>query len=530
MQESTPLLNKLLGYLKGFLKNMPSPLSGWDMQDVKVNQKGDSFSSYFSFNNEEALKDTRTGENIKDVTGGEIQLNVLLSAINGKKVLAPLLNGLNNMTGENVKDGKKLLKVLLGDSKPGAGNAGTTSPGTERLQAAKDAGAGLLGFDLNTYKNRSEFPKSGESYGGKVWSWNNIATEFLQYSLECESPGKNYGAMENIPIQKCSQLISEYLLHEDIIGAADEVQINYVTLVLPILIRIQDMLCAYFVNAYDNVAGVQEVDNTDTTAEDKAEAEAQKKAEQEAAAKKAQEAQQVEDNLFKNTQQAPYRPGVSQSQAQQLFPTASKQITVTLKKIQGSTDFDVLALQSNYSPVETLDDLDEIVVQDQFMDTITEDPQTFAIMVDDDGYDIDTCEACEIDPCESLGCAMQAAISMYRNLYILHWMARGNDMMKTHLLSEDMYSELIQEIDTLGELMVEKCGRVIPLTFDWEQIGVQDYEFQEALDVIQTLINGYLASLDYAYPNQTTDVQSTIDEWLRYWNKQLNYFVKRQEI
>jgi DNA-binding ferritin-like protein len=108
-------------------------------------------------------------------------------------------------------------------------------------------------------------------------------------------------------------------------------------------------------------------------------------------------------------------------------------------------------------------------------------------------------------------------------------MAKGNDMMKLHLLAEELYKELIEEIDTLGELMVEKCGTVKGLDFAWNPVTTREYEFQESLVIIKDFIQNYVDTIDYAYCNQTSDVQSTFDEWLRFWNKQMNYFIKNQE-
>ena len=162
---------------------------------------------------------------------------------------------------------------------------------------------------------------------------------------------------------------------------------------------------------------------------------------------------------------------------------------------------------------------------------MTEEPQAFDIAVDDDGFDVEPCETCpECSPCESLCEVFKAGIRAYRNLYILHWMSSGNDMMKLHIMSEEMYGELVQEIDTIGELLVEKQGTVPQLDFPCDYIPVQQYDFQTGLDQIKSLIQMYIDCIDYAYCNQDSDVQSTLDEWLRYWNKQLNYFVKGQEV
>jgi len=208
----------------------------------------------------------------------------------------------------------------------------------------------------------------------------------------------------------------------------------------------------------------------------------------------------------------------------------SNKFLIKLHKIECSNEVSILGLNSNYSPSDTLDDVECLVESPEFCNALTTSPQTFAVVVDDEGFDIKKCADCPIDPCESLDQAFKSGITMYRNLYILHWMAKGNDMMKLHLLSEEMYEELIKEIDTLGELLVEKCGAVPEPEWCNEYIKVQSYEFQESLDIITRYIQSYIDAITFAYPNQTSDVQSTLDEWLRYWNKQLNYFVKRQEV
>ena len=555
------ILSKLLGALKSFLKSMTSPLGGYEIQDAKVNNKGGEYSVLYQFggkavvkgkNEEEQEVDnalmTESGEGVTDISGNAIQLNVLLSTVNVKTAIEPILSGLNdieNLYKSNPKEANNLLCVLLGEGRESGDDEADQDPEyipestqisekirsifavtDNSLAAAQSKGTGLLGAKLDT---NGALPSEAFTFEGKQWSWEKIAGDYLKYALECAIPDNDYGTIENVSLSKCSDLISEYLMKMNQIQNKDEVKIDVVNLVRPILIRLQSDLADYYSAAYEKYASIKEV--KDTSAEDKAQAEAEaKQAEEDAKNAEAEQQQQINDNLFKNTNNAPYRPGVSQSQAQGVFPGMSKQISVTLKKIQGSTAFDLLALKSNYSPTETLDDLDDVVIQDEFINSLTEEPQSFNISVDDDGYDISTCETCMINPCESLEQVFKCGVVMYRNLYILHWMAKGNDMMKLHLLAEEMYGELIQEIDTLGELLVEKCG-TIP-TPDWccEYVDIKPYEFQESLKIISGFVTGYINMIDYAYPNQTSDVQSIFDEWLRYWNKQLNYFVGRQEI
>ena len=560
MADSNFSLNKILSWLKGFLASMPSPLPGWDMSDAKVKQDGDNFSSYFQFKSEGGLKDERTGKEISDVAGNAIELDVLLKTLNSQTVLSPIMSGLNTMSQNNMKEGKALLNILFGEEsesenkentdntestnteepadttdtetteQPAADTSGATQISNmeqsifaadlkKRYEKATSSGKGLLGIRLDKYttKKLEDDPVIG-TYAGKQWSWGKIATEYLTYALECQIPGDDYGSIDGVSLDQCSKLISEYLLNRNVIGDVSEVQVNVTTLILPILGRMQSALATYFTDAYKKNPGIQEVEDGSTEAEDKAEAEEKAKAEAE---EKAKADAEKEQEMYNNLQNM----GFVDANGNPI--TKSKHIDIKLKKIQGSID--LLALQSNYLPADTLDDLDDIIYQDEFMSALSEEPQSYSINVDDEGYDIEQCEECEVDPCTSLNSVMNTAIIMYRNLYVLHWMAKGNDMMKLHILTEELYGELIQEIDTLGELLVEKCGTVQNLDFEWTPIAVRDYEFQESLIILKDFIQNYIDTIDYAYPNQTSDVQSTLDEWLRYWNKQMNYFIKNQE-
>lgn len=478
-------ISKVLGWLKGFLSKMKSPLAGFDLDDVKVNSSdnGDSFSSLFQLTNA-SLKDRRTGEDLTDISGNKINLGILLKVFNASEVFNDLLVAMNAV---NFIDNKELMDVLLGKDRDSDGYV-------------QNNGKGLLGADI-TKLNTTSFG----TYRGKDWRWDAIADEYLKYALECQSPGKDHGAIENQSLNMVSKLIGEYLTMVGVIASAGEIDINEYVLVTPLLLSIQAWLAKYYVNAYNKYVK-KDTDQTENN-EGSEESEEQPQEEQPAEEPNAD----TEEN----------------GGTENMGTNSSRHISTRLRKIQGSVD--VLALESNYNPSDTLADLDDIVFQEEFLNTLTEDPQSFNIEVDDDGYDIEQCDNCEVDFCESLAEVFRQGIRFYRNLYILHWMAKGNDMMKLHIMSEEMYGEIIQEIDTLGELLVEKCGQVVPLDFECNYLEIRPYEFQESLDILKANIQMYIDTIDYAYPNQTSDVQSTLDEWLRYWNKQMNYFVKGQE-
>lgn len=490
MPKSSFSISSIFGWLKQFLSRMSSPIYGFDIQDVKAKEEGDIYSSYYQFetSNITSSKPEEKGEPITDVNGNPIKVDVLIKAINVRDTYQPLYDGMNALYGND-----ELLDVLLGKDR-------------ENDEYKRNSGKGLLGLDLSKPEN---LKVDVGTYAGVNWKWDDVARQKLLFGLECESPGKDYGAITNETLDRCGSLIAEYLYKSDIIKSVYEVQVESLPLVLPILILIQGKLAEYYVSAR----------NKFLAEEDKRKNQNQKNNPPEEGTEEPSEEEGTE---------APPEGAGAEGESPMATPS-SKQIKVTLRKIQGSEDLDLLGLQTTCPPSDTLNYVDDIINQDEFLEALTEEPQTFNIDIDDDGYDIEQCETCEIDPCDSLSHVLRTAISMYRNLYIIHWMAKGNDMMKLHLLSEELYEELIKEIDTLGELMVEKCGTVIPLDFGWNPLAVKSYEFQESLSLLTSLIQTYIDTIDCAYPNQTSDVQSTFDEWLRYWNKQMNYFIKNQE-
>ena len=472
---------KLLSMLSNLFKSIASPIPGYRVDDVKVKQNRDNFSSLFKFEGDNTTIKDESGEELKDISGNKIELNVLLNTINSQTVLNPLLQGINKIGDDDFAEKGALLDILLGtaDERPDNEHPGE--------------GHGLLGYKFTAVTQSNDpFKWQTAKFQDMQWSWGDICKR-IKFSLECESPGKDYGAIESKQLVDCGKLIGEYLVKVGLIKTTNEIKINVNTLIIPILSAMQKMLTDYFNDAVKKYApnGVkldQQLDEDDI-------------------------ADQIDEAFGDND-----------------IP-ASKHIDVTLQKITGSTAFNMTAIRANYDPSLVLMDMDEIIGQPEFIDSLTETPTTYSIDVDDDGFDIEPCEkSIECNPCESLCEVFKSGIRAYRNLYIIHWMSNGNDMMKLHLMAEEMYEELVQEIDTIGELLVEKQGTVPQLDFPCDYIPVQNYDFQTGLDYIKNLIQMYIDCIDFAYCNQDSDVQSVFDEWLRYWKKQMNYFVERQEI
>lgn len=510
MADSPFSLSKILGWLKKFLSSMPSPLEGFDINDVKVKEENGEFAVLYQFKpsgtsyTTDGENETASEQQISNIKNEILELDVLIKAMNVQEVFSPILSGINKLTPDNIEGENKILDILLGTDR-------------EKGSLAVQSGEGLLGEDLTKGATKWGSKVDAINFVGKTWTWGYIL-EYLSYALECSSPGKDYGSIDNVNYKDCGKLIGEYLVKMGVIDNASEIKLSEGDLISPILNRIQAWLREYYEDACKKYIGnnteeqADTEENTENTSEDNNENTGT-----------SEESPKAGAEATTQIKQQPTQEGAP--------VTNSKHIDVTLHKIAGSTAFNMTAIKANYAPTEVLEDMDEIIGQPEFISSLPEEPTTYSIDVDDEGFDIEPCEECEeCNPCESLCEVFKAGIRAYRNLYILHWMSHGNDMMKLHLMTEEMYEELQGEIDTIGELLVEKQGTVPQLDFPCDYIPVQQYDFQTGLDHIKSLIQMYIDCIDYAYCNQDSDVQSTLDEWLRYWNKQLNYFVKGQEV
>ena len=338
-------------------------------------------------------------------------------------------------------------------------------------------------------------------------NWQRVANN-LKYNIRCEAQGYSGGSVAGKTINEIIPKISTYL---QLCGAVPqsevaEFDINPVFLVLPLLIAIQDYLSKYLdsVNARVNDKAVQQ-DNS----------------------------QQSDDQGDDQGSDQDADQGDDQGDDQTAPPpaTAANTINIKLQNITATSDINLLGIQTDYTPGEALDVVDDILSNPDFTDLITETPQTYEVWIDDEGYDINPCDELIVHPEESLKQLFIQAIQFSRNLHMIHWLAIGNDMEKLHIKAEELYNELDEEIDLLAELIVEKTGTIIDINKieTWNTVGTQDRTFQQGIECIKQYAQSFIDYIDITYPNQPSDVQSILDDWLRYWNKQINYFIIREQ-
>lgn len=485
------LFGKLLGILNKLVSSVPSFIDGFDVRSSNVEVKSGGI-----FISTRQLVSTT----INDVNGNPLTLNISIGTSNAltNEIIATAIKGIKNaentLAYRNISDVTKAIDILLG------------APAVAEDKISN-------GEYLDVYSKNANDPsllnpvldETASSLNAYDAYWKQIAFK-LNYSLNMECPGFTPGKIENKSINDILSLISSYAklsgAVEESVSASNAFQCNATYLVMPILLSIQNYLKEYLDSASDIIYG-NEPENTDSenTGSENEDDAADKLADQ-------------FDETFTDN-----------------FEAAGTKINIKLQKITATSDINLLGIQTDYAPGKALDVVDDILANPNFTDLLTETPQTYEVCVDDDGYDINPCDELIVHPEENLKQLFIQAIQFSRNLHMIHWLAIGNDMEKLHIKAEELYGELDQEIDLLAELIVEKTGTIIDINKieTWNTVGTQDRTFQQGIECIKQDAQSFIDYIDITYPNQPSDVQSILDDWLRYWNKQINYFIVREQ-
>lgn len=213
-----------------------------------------------------------------------------------------------------------------------------------------------------------------------------------------------------------------------------------------------------------------------------------------------------------------------------------KSVKVQLQKITSATGVDIklTAITANYDASAALATLDTVLDSDEFIDAIPGESTCYEIVDDGDEYDVSTTDEFDVyDTCASI---IGMAMKIWCNLSIIHWDAKGDNFLDLHSVTDNFRYRLMEEIDFFGELSVELCGRsanpglytsydaTSPITDDMCEGFTAEYGFE----LVSRLIEDYVRVLDTFYVNFSHDVQSKLDEDIRTWRKDINYFLKRR--
>lgn len=133
---------------------------------------------------------------------------------------------------------------------------------------------------------------------------------------------------------------------------------------------------------------------------------------------------------------------------------------------------------------------------------------------------------------EALGFVFMLASN---DIHTIHINAQGKDFTRLHLDTDELYKQLNEYSDTCLEMCCEDGHFIHNLNnakdclTQWS-IEVPDCEGFTLVDGIRVtteVLNNVIVAISELYPDCSSDVQSTMDEWLRYLNSKMKYFLGR---
>ena len=122
-------------------------------------------------------------------------------------------------------------------------------------------------------------------------------------------------------------------------------------------------------------------------------------------------------------------------------------------------------------------------------------------------------------------CAAAVAANDIRHI---HFNVKGCGFDKIHRITEGYYQLLNTEADELTELAIEKKCHVPNLTLagkviEWPIQSELSYDYDSAVRALCKVISMYINYLKALRDTVESDAASKLDEYIRYWNKELHY-------
>ena len=207
-------------------------------------------------------------------------------------------------------------------------------------------------------------------------------------------------------------------------------------------------------------------------------------------------------------------------------------VKVGLKKVTSNNDVQVYltSIMCNSDIPQTLALVDELVNNEDFIDSMSDGEQSYEIV--DDGDDLDVNEIEVVPVTNSFLELLKCASCVKQDLQYIHWNAKGDLFADLHGYLDNLIFRLSSNIDTWAELSVEYFGYVPhPSSFACNESYLdapEGFDSEQGFIQVKDLLETYIKCLDCLACNLDDDVQSLIDDEIRYYKKEANYFISRR--
>lgn len=205
---------------------------------------------------------------------------------------------------------------------------------------------------------------------------------------------------------------------------------------------------------------------------------------------------------------------------------SSKVCRVTLQRVTCGTEdtINLMKIQANYPIQLAMEDVQQVVEDDNFVDGLGQEPQSFEITEvpsednpDELEYNVDEIGNEEVDPSMSYEELLKAAAKFSFDIQCIGWGAKGPDMdnLRSRLFNFKWAAE--SAIDLFANLMVSET-HVVPHLGKLPTGGTggvdmsQGFDYQEGLTVLDKSIDKFIQTLEEHYINLSHEIQKRVDD------------------
>lgn len=133
--------------------------------------------------------------------------------------------------------------------------------------------------------------------------------------------------------------------------------------------------------------------------------------------------------------------------------------------------------------------------------------------------------------------ATYTAVAVANDFKHIHLHSVGRNFDRLHNICEEYYEKASEQTDTLAEYCLENgvsslcnfsCAAEI---VNWEPQDAQRYDFESGMNAMKSVIALYVKSLlQMREAINDESMQSVLDDFIRYWRKELMYKLKRRTV
>lgn len=120
---------------------------------------------------------------------------------------------------------------------------------------------------------------------------------------------------------------------------------------------------------------------------------------------------------------------------------------------------------------------------------------------------------------------VKIANSFANDLKLVHWHATGEKFDTIHSVANELYEEVLEELDDFAEMAISEGLVVESLNApceDWEAATDTSYDWDKFVSFLATSGQKYLDGLN-ALETENKGHQSKIDEYINFWSKEISY-------